>query len=70
MAQQPGTGLVSTTRAGWIVYWVTFGLMAASAVCFMGITLMKPQRHRKHGCKFPLPAAAVAAAGWTITAGW
>ena len=56
MVQAPGTGFVGTTRAGWIVYWVTFGLMAGSAVCFFAITLLKPQRHRKHGCKFPLLA--------------
>lgn len=51
MVQQPGTGFVGTNRAGWIVYWVTFGLMAGSAVIFAGLTFMKPQRHRKHGCK-------------------
>ncbi|KAL3159414.1 hypothetical protein ABBQ38_009844 [Trebouxia sp. C0009 RCD-2024] len=49
MTQVPSNGMVSTTKAGWIVYWVTFGLMAASAICFMGITLLKPQKHRKHG---------------------
>lgn len=51
MVQQPGTGLVGTNRAGFIVYWVTFGLMAGSAVIFAGLTFMKPQRHRKHGCE-------------------
>lgn len=49
MAQHPTSGYVSTTTPGWIVYWVTFGLMAFSAVCFMAITLTRPQRHRKHG---------------------
>ena len=64
MAQHPGTGLVSTTRAGWVVYWVTFGLMAASAVCFM---VMKPHRHRKHGCEFRLHwpvATAILSCSW------
>ena len=54
MPQTPSSGYVSTTNAGWVVYWVTFGLMAGSAVCFFAFTLMKPQRHRKHGCKYHL----------------
>ncbi|KAK9828298.1 hypothetical protein WJX74_007622 [Apatococcus lobatus] len=47
MTVQPD--LNEITRAGLIVYWVTFGIMIGSAVCFAVMTWLRPYHDRKHG---------------------
>lgn len=45
----PGQEVRQVTTAGLTVYWVTFGLMAFSALCFFGLSLFKPVEDRSHG---------------------
>ena len=35
---------------GQVMYWVTFGLMTASAIAFAIMTFMRPMHQRAHGC--------------------
>lgn len=59
MVQTPGSGFNGTTWSGYVIYWVTFGVMAGSALIFAAMTYTKPQRHRKHGCELVAHASIV-----------
>lgn len=45
------------STAGYILYWIIFGIMAGSLVLFSLMTFRHPQQDRKHGCKHVLVAS-------------